>query len=109
MTAPAEQKVYALPTPKELREMRLARRMRELGIGTREAALAAREAAMESAAHWHRKCMTARYLTERLLALLAEANRQRDHSEALLADAQAELARIRGERCDMNNERKEKA
>ena len=78
-----------------LRERERKAQLRAMGAGTREAALLKIEAMVCGLDHWHRKCMTARYLNGRLLAILAEANRRHAQTQALLAESLRETERLR--------------
>ncbi len=65
------------------------------GMGLEESFLVKLEVMEWDLEHWSRKARTAQYLNGRMLAILREANARHAASEALLADALAELERLR--------------
>ena len=78
------------------------RTMRELGIGTREAAMMQRETMAYDLDYWHmeatrwkEQARTARFLTARMFDFLRLANERHAQSVALLDAANAELERLR--------------
>ena len=81
---------------REQREREFRQELRNRGLHTRELVLLHLEAVERDLEHWQRRAQTARFIMGRMFEFLRMAGEREAQSRRLLADALAELERVRG-------------